>query len=315
MSRKTNCLDLIKNCDSFPEDDGKLYSSFYKLLLPNDPRAHGFMLPSTVEKMPWTSDFAIDHVARKVQVLDTGSDPSVASISAFQKLIDSAIDQDIFSILHGQHSEMYRIIGANYPVRLERFASSLFGIISRGAHLTAYTRSTSGDIRIWVPRRSAHMFTYPGMLDSTVAGGVKAEDSPFDCIVHEADEEASLSEELVRRDAKSCGVLTYMGMSDPGSGGEQGLVCPDLVYTFDIELEDGVVPKPRDDEVQEFYLWDVETVKQAMLRSEFKPNCALVMIDFFIRHGIIREDNEEDFVEIATRLHRKMPIATAPSKD
>ena len=273
------------------------------------------MLQSIVQKMPWTSDFEIDHDKRVIQLVDpgSGSDTSVDCISAFQKVVDSAIDQDNFTLLHGQHSEMYRIVGANFPVRLERFASSLFGIISRGAHLTAYTLTASGDLQIWVPRRSAHMFTYPGMLDSTVAGGVKAEDSPFECIVHEADEEASLPEDLVRRQVKSCGVLTYIGMSDPGSGGEQGLVCPDLLYVFDLELSEGVIPKPQDDEVQEFYLWDIERVKRALFRSEFKPNCALVMIDFFIRHGIIREDNENDYIEIATRLHRRLPFATAPS--
>lgn len=177
--------------------------------------------------------------------------------------------------------------------------------------MTAYSRTPSG-LKIWVPRRSEHSFTYPGMLDSTVAGGVRGEESPFECIVHEADEEASLSGDLVRRDTVPCGVVTYMGTSDPGSGGELGLICPGMLYVFDLEINESTVPRPKDNEVKEFYLWDPEKIKQAMLRSEFKPNCNLVMIDFMIRHGMITADNEKDFVEIATRLHRKLLLPTAP---
>ena len=81
--------------------------------------------------------------------------------------------------------EDYRIIG--YPgVRLRRSAAALFGIASRGAHMTAYVREPDG-LYIWVSRRNRHLFTYPGMLDTTVAGGVKAEQSPLECIIQEAE--------------------------------------------------------------------------------------------------------------------------------
>lgn len=40
--------------------------------------------------------------------------------------------------------------------------------------MTAFVRSEEG-IKIWVPRRSRHLVTYPDMLDTTVAGGLKAE--------------------------------------------------------------------------------------------------------------------------------------------
>lgn len=39
-----------------------------------------------------------------------------------------------------------------------------------------------------------------------------------------------------------------------------------------------------------------------MRRGEFNPNCALLMLDFFIRHGILTPENEADFDEVKSRL-------------
>lgn len=266
------------------------------------------MLPSTVLIMPWSSDFVIDHNSRAVQLLDAsdGKDTAKVCITAFQNTIDVAIDTDVFPILHGDHSEMYKIIGANYFVCLERFTAPLFGIATRGAHMTAYVRTPSG-LKIWVPRRSAHLFTYPNKLDTTVAGGIKAEHSPFDCIVAEADEEASLPADFVKENARATGIITYVTKNI-----NSGLIRPDVLYVFDIELPEIMIPKPKDDEVSEFYLWSIEEVMQAMLRQEFKPNSNLVMIDFFIRHGIVTQKNEDNYIEIATRLRRRLLVPTEP---
>lgn len=174
-----------------------------------------------------------------------------------------------------------------------------------------YTRTAEGEFKIWVPRRSAHLKTYPGKLDSTVAGGVRADESPFECIIHEADEEASLPAPLVRQHAKSCGAITYVCASDAGSGHDAGLMATGVLYVYDMEVDHTVVPKPQDDEVEAFYLWGVQQIKEALLRGEFKTNCASVMIDFFVRHGIITADNEPDYLEIVTRLHRALPVPTS----
>jgi hypothetical protein len=56
----------------------------------------------------------------------------------------------------------------------------------------------------------------------------------------------------------------------------------------------------------------VDEVKEALSRAEFKTNSAVVMIDFFIRHGIITADNEKDYVEIVQRMHRRLPFPTVP---
>jgi 8-oxo-dGTP pyrophosphatase MutT (NUDIX family) len=154
------------------------------------------------------------------------------------------------------------------------------------------------------------MPTYPNMLDSTVAGGVPASETPFENIIQEANEEASLPTDLVRHNIKSTGVLTYISRTDEGARAEPGLIIPDIVYLYDIELSSDVIPRPHDTEVKEFELMSVDKVKTHMRNKEFKTNSAVVMIDFFIRHGIITNDNEKDFVEINMRMHRGLPFKT-----
>lgn len=263
--------------------------------------------------MPWTSDFKITHEnPRRVDVLDNshGQDTSGACSKAFAKLVVDCQEKDLFQLKGGEYEE-FAIVGVPYPVRLFRYAAPLFGIVSQGAHLTVYTRTTNG-LKIWVPRRSPTISTFPNKLDSTVAGGISAETTPFETVIREADEEASLPEDLVRRDVRPVGVLTYITLADKGLRGVAGLVKPDMVHVYDMEVAEDVIPRPHDDEVQEFYLMTVDEIKAALLRNDFKTNSAAVMIDFFIRHGIISADSESDYTEMNMRLHRTLPFATAP---
>jgi len=161
-------------------------------------------------------------------------------------------------------------------------------------------------MKLWIPRRAATKQTYGGMLDNTVAGGTATGEDPFESLVREAHEEASLPASLVRSKVSSHGTITYIYVRDSRAGGEIGLLQPECEYIYDLELPEDVVPQPSDGEVDEFYLWTVEEVQEAMARGEFKPNCAMVLLDFFIRHGILTEKNEKHYEEIKTRLHRKM---------
>ncbi len=80
---------------------------------------------------------------------------------------------------------------------------------------------------------------------------------------------------------------------------------------YDLKLDPSVIPKPCDNEVEEFNLLSVSEVKEALARGEFKPNCSIIMIDFFIRHGILTAENEPDYLDIVARLHRRMEHPTA----
>lgn len=263
--------------------------------------------------MPWTADFRIQHEhPRSVIVLDAsdGKDTATAVNHAFAEVVSTCIDQDLFHVLDHKHSEQFAILGAKYPVHVERFASSLFGIAGCGAVLVAYVNTREG-MKLWIPRRAAHLYTSPGMLDTTVAGGVKAGTSVLETLVDEANEEASLPEDLVRNRAQSRGVITCMSVTGQDFPGEQGLVMPILMYVFDMELPEDVTPKPHDEEVKDFYCMNVGDVQTALLRGEFKPDSAAVLVDFLIRQGIITAENEPRYVEISMHLHRRLPFRTA----
>lgn len=299
--------------------------------------------------MPWTADFTLDPTARPPRITltpqattkdDAGAATTASACSAaLATLIAKVEEQGLFprTLRRKKAGEDFRIMGAWYPpatttthggeeeedfVRLRRSATPLFGIANRGAHMTVYTRDpTTGAYRIWVPRRSAHLATYAGMLDNTVAGGVRAEETPLQCILHEAEEEASLPPAFVAAHVRAVGVITYITLTGSaeeggvGSHGEAGLVKPAVLYNYDLEVPADrageVVPRPGDDEVESFELWEVGRVQEAMARGEFKPNTAVALVDFFVRHGILTEENEVDYVEIGARLHRRLHVPTS----
>lgn len=127
-------------------------------------------------------------------------------------------------------------------------SSPLFGINSYGVHLTAYVKD--GDqMKIWVPRRAAEKQTYGGMLDNTVAGGISVGETPMECLVREADEEASFPADLIRGHAKPVGTVSYFMIRDKRAGGEEGLMQPECQFVYDLEVDKSVIPKPNDDEV------------------------------------------------------------------
>ncbi|KAK5989273.1 hypothetical protein PT974_10783 [Cladobotryum mycophilum] len=304
-------LDLITIVDNVPLDFEQNFSPYYRLYLAPDPRVHGYVHPNTVARLPWPSVFSIDDEKREV-VLAAAPDGTTLSAhanAAFQRAVDDAIDSKAFPTLNGLHSEHFLLVGAREFVQIERFTSTLFGIATRGAHLTAYTRTPSGELRIWVARRNKTLFSYPGLLDSTVAGGVKASDTPLDCILAESTEEARLPASLVASKVRATGVITLANRNP-----RTELFHSEILYVYDLELsgQGEEIPRPGDDdEVEEFVLMGCDEVKRRMLAGEFKPNVCAVMVDFLVRHGEVTPEGEADYIEICTRLRRRLPVPTS----
>lgn len=273
----------------------------------------GYILNSVVEKFPWPKDiWAIDSTAQTVTLLTSAeADPAHRS-ELVAKSIAEAVKQECFELLKGWRNEKYPVYGpgGEYLLEMERCATPLFGIVSYGAHMTGYVEDETG-MKFWIPRRAKNKQTYPSMLDNTVAGGMCTSEKPFECIVREAMEEASLPESVVRASIVPVGCVTYTHVRDPRAGGETGLLQPEVEYVYDLKLDPSVIPKPCDNEVEEFNLLSVSEVKEALARGEFKPNCSIIMIDFFIRHGILTAENEPDYLDIVARLHRRMEHPTA----
>ncbi|KAF2994530.1 hypothetical protein E8E13_003410 [Curvularia kusanoi] len=310
-------LSLVSQTDAFPyaDVDPAAYlarvNTYYQLRVAGHDYALGYVLPSVAEVFRGTPGWDLDD-AERILTLSAGSDADSRSAAVETSLLALRATGH-FKVLDKWRGELYAVYGRDKELlfRVERAASPLFGVVTYGVHLTAYTRDeVTGEIKIWTPRRAKTKQTYGGMLDNAVAGGISAGESPFESLVRECAEEASLGEELVRSRVKAAGTVTYWYVRDERAGGETGLLQPEVQYVYDLELPKDVVPKPGDDEVEEFYLWSVEEVQAAMARGEFKPNCSLVVLDFLIRHGILTEAKERDFIEIVSRLHRRLEFPT-----
>ncbi|KAE9371656.1 thiamine pyrophosphokinase-related protein-like protein [Stipitochalara longipes BDJ] len=311
-------LDLVNECDSFPYPGTSahttLLSTFYTLLSPSGTPI-GY-LPESVfnalAKVPISikGELEVNRPARTItcftQATEKERSAAIAATCAYWR------KNKTFEVLAGWRDEAYAVydegLEGGRVFDIERSASCLFGIVTYGVHMTCYTASPSSThgIKIWVPRRAKTKSTYGGMLDNTVAGGMASGEEPFKCLVRESEEEASLPEELVKKKVQAKGTITYFHIREPRAGGESGLAQPECQYVYDLELPGDVVPKPNDSEVECFYLWTVEEIKEALGRGEFKPNCALLILDFFIRWGILNEENEPHYEEIKRRLHREL---------
>jgi hypothetical protein len=176
---------------------------------------------------------------------------------------------------------------------MERAAVPWFGVRAGGPHMTGYVRRPDG-LHIWVPRRSYTKPTFPGQLDNTVAGGQPVGLGLHENLVKECGEEASIPPELARQ-AKAVGLVAYWNQS-----GAQ--LKPDIMTCFDLELPEAFTPRANDGEVHSFELWPARRVFETVRdTTEFKYNCNLVLIDFFVRHGMLSAD-EPDFVPIVSGL-------------
>lgn len=259
--------------------------------------------------------FLADDKRRELKVQSTSVQQCTAG---FAQIFDQWRANATFKVLKGWRNEQYPVYAANKQLlfNVERSVSPLLGIVTYGVHMTAFVRTKGSDptgMLFWIPRRSKNKQTFPSMLDNTVAGGISSGETPLETLVREAVEEASLPEELVRKRVRAAGTVTYVHVRDRRAGGETGLDQPECQYVYDLELdpEEHVIPRPNDDEVESFSLWSLAEVKKALARGEFKPNCAFVLIDFFVRHGILTAETEPDYHEIVTRLHRKLDYPMA----
>ena len=179
---------------------------------------------------------------------------------------------------------------------LERAAIPLFGARGYGVHVNGFRRD-GDNISMWLGRRSADKSTFPGKLDQMVAGGQPAGLGVFENLQKECAEEAGLTPEMCAR-ARPVGTIEYCMRTALG-------IRPDTLFVYDLELPEGVVPENTDGEVESFELKTLSEV-ETILRSgeEFKTNCALVVIDFLVRHGHLSPD-EPDYESIVTALHQR----------
>ncbi|KIJ34821.1 hypothetical protein M422DRAFT_181541 [Sphaerobolus stellatus SS14] len=190
---------------------------------------------------------------------------------------------------------------------IERAALPLFGFPNFGSLLISYyTDAKTGEKMLWIPRRSRQKRTWPGKLDVTAGGGLELLDTPLSTICRECAEEASLDREYVVAFARPTGMISFPHRSP------DGWILPGIYFTYDLPLpgDGSVMPaiNKDDGEVEKFELMNVETVVQKLFDDEFKPNSALALVDFLIRHGHITPENDARYMDICLELKRDIRL-------
>ncbi|CCE81900.1 Piso0_002579 [Millerozyma farinosa CBS 7064] len=301
-------LSLIDKVDTFP------YSStdpYYQLLTHDKKACLGYVHPNVVEYFKDEKDLVTIHGEKKL-ILGSHLDTMEKRNTAFRTIANKLRSEPEFDEMDkGWRNELYTI---HYPTHepymlVERAFSTYMGVITYGVHINGFVppdKSSNGKLKMWIPRRSSTKPTYPNMLDNTVAGGLGYPHGIMETVIKECFEEAGLKEDFVKKHIKSSDVLSYIYLPHPHN------VQPEVEYIFDIVFddEDEVLPDPQDGEAQDFNLLEIDTIIEKLKNREFKPNCALVIINFLQRHGYITPESEPDYLEITHRSHRKLPFPT-----
>ncbi|HVC61321.1 MAG TPA: DUF4743 domain-containing protein [Acetobacteraceae bacterium] len=170
--------------------------------------------------------------------------------------------------------------------QLDRGAIPSFGVVAVGVHVNGLVRRAGG-LHVWIARRAADKLLDPGKLDHVTAGGVPAGLTPEQTLVKEAAEEAAIPAALASQ-ARRVATIGY-AMERP-----EGL-RRDLLHCYDLDLPEDFLPRAADGEVASFELWPIARVFQTVRDTDaFKFNVNLVLIDLFLRHGLIPSGEAAD---------------------
>ena len=199
-------------------------------------------------------------------------------------------------VVTGWRNELFPVaqrFGAPPLFDLERALVPYLGVKAYGVHLNGYVRD-GARILLWVGKRSDDRPIEPGKLDHLVAGGLPSHISPFDNLMKEADEEASIPKELARR-ARPAGAIQYRMELN-------GHLRDDTFFVYDLELPRDFTPRNHDGEIASFRLMGLDQVEEILAATEeFKFNVGLVVIDFMMRMGYLTPERP-DYCDIALAL-------------
>jgi len=231
----------------------------------------------------------------KVELVARGD---VAAVSrAIDTVIDALVSEGRVPKWRNETFDAAPRWGAPPVFRLDRGAVPFFGTRAYGVHLNGYLRQ-GGNLWLWVGRRSADKQVAPNKLDNLVAGGIGNGHGVDETLLKEGEEEASIPTSLLSH-AISASAVSYRMETKLG-------IRDDVMFVYDLEMPADFVPKNRDGEIVHFELMPASAVLERIrTTSDFKFNVNLVILDFAVRHGLLRPDDSE-YVDVATGLHRPL---------
>ena len=162
---------------------------------------------------------------------------------------------------------------------IERAAARFWGVLTFGAHATGYVADAQGrPTQLWIARRSPLKATDPGLLDNLIGAGVPHDQTPRQALLREAWEEAGLTPAQAE-------AAVAVGSIELHRDVAEGLQY-EWLYSFDLALPAGLVPKNQDGEVASFELMSPQRVLALLTPQTMTLDAALVTFDFLVRHRL-----------------------------
>jgi 8-oxo-dGTP pyrophosphatase MutT (NUDIX family) len=210
-------------------------------------------------------------------------------------VVDALVGERRLPRRHGEAFDVAVRWGEAAVFRVDRGAVPFFGTRAYGVHVNGYRRN-GDDFYLWIGRRAPDKRVAPNKLDNLVAGGIGSGHGALDTLIKEAEEEASIPARLSTT-ATPAGAVSYRMENQLG-------IRDDVLFVYDLETPADFVPKCNDGEIAEFTLMPAAAVLERVRDTrDFKFNVNLVILDFAVRHGLLRPDHPE-YLEIVTGLHR-----------
>lgn len=261
----------------------------------------GLVHINIIEALPWPDRWTVNDQKRLI-TLHCAPDFE-ARTQAVEEAMLKGHAVNASPSLRVWHDERFPVYSADgkHVLDVDGSGVDVIGARTFAVYLTAWTNSPEGR-KYWVQRRGWAKTLLPGMLDSAVSGRLKPNELPYEGMVREAGEEASLPEPLLRERLRPCDVLAA---AYPRSNQGAPAYMHHTQYVYEIELDEDQTLRCNTDEVAEFMLMTVEEVRDAIDRDEFIPITRLVYLDHFVRHGIITAENDDRLQETCARLHRR----------
>jgi 8-oxo-dGTP pyrophosphatase MutT (NUDIX family) len=280
---------------------------YYYFTIDGFSRPLGYIHFSIIKRITWPQYWALDKDRRTLNLTCNPNAPD--SFDERTNLVNNTIQQ---AKEEGKIKELgcsgepvaVHTPDGEYLFNMNNLGSQIFGVISFGVHLIAWT-DTPEERLYWLQRRAMTKVMHPGKLDTVAGGGIRVGEKAIDAMAREALEEAGIPEDFSFSHLKACGAisyhLSYSFLNSPGS-------FPHVVFAYEMEMPGDMIPKPNDGEASEFVTMTESQIMDALFGDDFKPIVGVQWVGHFYRQGILTPDNEPRLLEICSRLHRNLDM-------